>query len=275
VRRLAPSLLFLLLALPLAGCVEVEEDLGLSADGSGSYDLRIAWDAALLKRLVDLAGPEAAARLAGRPFPLRLEDWRDSLADRPGLEVRTLALDVEEGGRRVLRVFVRFRRLEDLLGWDLFARRSFAVRRETTGVSVEMDPLARVPFLDPLAQALRLREAPAPADPTPAPELDPPPFERLGVPRHRVDLAAALLAPLLGDVRLSFRVRPPGELLTVGAGGERTEHGARFVLDLETLSERSDRRMRLVYEPKPLDPVPEIEHQGDAPQPSDPMGDSR
>ena len=56
-----------------------------------------------------------------------------------------------------------------------------------------MGPLARVPYLDPLAAALAARRRPPPAATDGARELDPSPFERLGIGPHRAELAETLL----------------------------------------------------------------------------------
>ena len=77
--------------------------------------------------------------------------WRDGLAGLEGVEVRTLALEAGEGGRRTLRLRLRFRHLRDLLRWELFARRDLAVRalgpqdKPSEGELV-MRPLARIPY---------------------------------------------------------------------------------------------------------------------------------
>ena len=151
--------------------------------------------------------------------------------------------------------------MRDLFLWEPFARRSFAVRRiEAEGrpprARLEMGPLARVPYLDPLAAALAARRRPPPAQAGAARELDPSPFERLGIGPHRADLAETLLGPRLKAVRLAFRVRPPGALAEVGPGGEATAHGALFALDYEGLATGRERGMRLTWEPRPFDPDP-------------------
>lgn len=259
-----------LLAVASTGCVQVEEDLSLEADGSGTYDLQLVWDAGLLKRLVDWVGPRAAAPFRGRDLPLTRAAWQDGLDGLEGVTVRALTLEEGEGGRRTLRVQLRFRHLSDLLGWEVFARRGLTIRR----VEVEdgppraelvMTPLTRIPYLDPLLAARAARRS-APVEETgAAPELDPPPFERLGIPPHRADLAETLLGPALRDVRLAFRVRPPGALGRLGPGGKATAHGALFTWDFDALEAGRERGILLSWEPRPFDPIPEIDHEGDRP----------
>ncbi len=267
-RRVPPPGLLLLLVLALAGCVQVEEELVFDSDGSGTYDLQVVWDAAFLERLVDLVGPQAAGRFRGRDFPLTLEAWRDGLQEVEGLTVQTLTLEEGEGGLRTLHVQLRFRHLRDLFLWEPFARRSLSIRRLEDGEGhvtggLTMAPLARIPYLDPLAEARAARRKPVPEDTGGARELDPPPFERLGIPTHRAERAEALLGPRLREVRLAFRVRPPGRTLEVGPGGEATPHGVRFTLDFDAVAAGGGREMRLTWEPLPFGPVPGIAHEGD------------
>ncbi len=263
-------LLLAVLTLGLTGCVQLEEDITLDADGSGTYDLKLVWDQALLRRMVDLVGPGAAASFRGRDLPLTLEAWRDGLAGVEGVTVRTLTLEEGEGGERTLRVHLRFRHVRDLFLWEPFARRSFAVRR-VDGESEDgppraelvMAPLTRIPYLDPLAAALAARRQPPSAETGGPRELDPPPFERLGISPRQAELAETLLRPQLARVRLAFRVRPPGALEDVGATGEATQHGALFTWDFAALASDRPRALRLAWTPRPFDPIPEVDHVGD------------
>ena len=71
------ALLVLLLALSLGACVQVEEDLAFGSDGSGTYDLQVTWDAALLKRLVDLyQGPRVDLLPSGTDY--HVQRWGES-----------------------------------------------------------------------------------------------------------------------------------------------------------------------------------------------------
>ncbi len=275
-RRLPTLLAALLALLLLGGCVQAEEVVALELDGSGTYDLDLTWDAGLVRRLVELVGEDTASRLGGRAFPLTEAAWRETLEGLAGIEVQTVDVEAREGGLRHLTIRLAFDRLESLLAWELFARRTTRVvpAREAAdpqgAVAWTQDPLARVPVLDPLARALATRDRP-PAPPDGGqrfPLLDPEPLERLGLSSAKAALAARILQPALGDIVFTVRMKAPRTVRTLrmapaGAGAEGRE--ARFPLTFRDLGRHTDRRLRLTWVPRPADVVPSIDHPGDGP----------
>jgi hypothetical protein len=256
---LAPALLL------LAGCVEVREVWRLQSDGSGTYALTVRWDADLWNRIGDVVGPEALRQFEGRAFPLDARAWREGLEGLEGLTIKTLEERDAEGGKREITLVLDFRRIEDLLAWEVLSRRTIRVRFGSDGLaSWEMTPLARVPVLDALADASDAREAaPERALGSDAP-LDPPPLRRLGVLPEHEDLAAKMLAPALGKVRFTFRFEVPGRARRIGARTlDGDEAGAEQEIDFAGLKGGADRSVRFAWLPLALDTLPLVDHEGD------------
>ena len=278
-RDLLPLLSSCLLALTLAGltgCVEVEERLILGSEAGGTYELRLAWDAELLVRVNDVVGWRVARRYARGALPLDAASWRESLAGRPGLVAERV--EVEEGldGWRVLHVRVAFERLEDLLGWEVFARRDveLALRRGARadaggegGADAEdgdrarggdtatlvMRPLGRVAPLARLRGALALWRRP-PERSSSGGLREPSLAERLGILPADGDLLADVLGAQLDAAAFTFRVEVPGALLEAPRG-EVVDGVATWRLGTEP-----DGTVELRWRPRAEDRVPRLRH---------------
>lgn len=270
-------------ALLLGGCVEVDESWTFATDASGTYELTLRWNADVLQRVRDAVGRPVVDAFAGRAFPLRLEEWRDGVATLSGVEVRTLEESDAPGGWHRLHVVLGFAKVEDLLGWEVLARRSVRIGpadKDQAGkdsaardkqVRLVMEPLTRLPVLDPLLAAEEARRQPPPAaegasDPA-APPRDPPPLERLGLSDATVTLVERMLAPRLAEVRLSFRIEVAGRVRSASAPATKASGPlAEYTWRWADLAPGQSRRIEVVYVPGEFDSVPLTDHQGDDPK---------
>lgn len=266
------ALLLAALLLPLAGCVEVDEAWVFERDGSGTYALQVRWNADLLARVRGLVGDKTLAAFEGRAFPLRLEEWREGVRALHGVDVRALSEDTAPGGWRVLSTTLHFGRVEDLLAWEVLARRTIRIDApdEQRRVHLRMEPFTRLPVLDPLLAAVQAFSAPGP---TPAPppgraagDLDPPPLQRAGLPPEQQPLLDRLLGPVLGNVRLKVRVTVAGKVRSAVAPARRAEGAeAEFLWTATDLAPGRTRAVELTYVPGEFDQVPLVQHEGDLP----------
>lgn len=255
-RRLLPLLLGCLL---LAGCVEAEETWALDGEGGGIYALTVRWDAELWRRVGEVLGPQVMRRVATPGFPLRAAQWRDSLKDLQGVEVLALEESLEEGGVRRLSTRLKFRRVADLLRWEVLAGRRMQIEPPSGDAGarrlarLSMEPIVHVPVLDRVAA---LAEAP-PAAADPAAPLDPPPLVRLGLDPEALRLVGAMLKPALERVVLRVRCRLPGPLVSVRG---RLQAGQTDTVDFtwsfDDLRRRTtDRTVRLRWDVRDIDRV--------------------
>lgn len=251
--------------LSLAGCTEVDEAWTFERDGSGTYEVRVRWNADLLARLRDVVGAQALAGFEGRAFPLRLEDWRESLAGLARVDLQTLEERTEPGGWHVLRAVLRFGRVEDVLRWELLARRSLRIDPpdDERRVRVAMTPFARLPWLDPLRSAL-LAPTERGADEGPASPRDPPPLARAGIDPAQAVLLERMLRPAVEQVRLNVTVTLAGRVRSASTPATRAEGStARFTWAWSDLGAGRPRGFEIVYVPGEFDAVPLVDHAGD------------
>lgn len=249
--RLLAALLVTAAAAAASGCTEVEEAWAFERDGSGTCSLRVRWNADLLARVRGVVGDPVAARFAGRAFPLRLEEWRDGVRGLSGVDVRALDEDVEPGGWRVLRTTLHFGRVEDVLAWEVLARRTLRVEApDAEGrVHLRMEPFADLPVLDPLLAAAR---------------AEPERLAEAGVAAPERTLLERLLAPALAGLRLCVRVQVAGRLLGAAAPAVRREGAeAEFVWGAADLAPGRPRAVDLHYRPGEFDRVPLVDHVGE------------
>jgi hypothetical protein len=252
----------------LCGCVEAEEAWTLDGRGAGTYALTVRWDASLVARVGAIVGGEALRRLEGRGFPLREEAVRESLEGLDGVAVEEVAVTDLDGGRRELRARVRFRRIADLLAWEVFARRAVRVQRSAEEATWAMDPLAHVPVLGPLVEFARTRGLGAAAGEGAEDEASP--LARLGVREEDAELLGTMLRPHLQAVRFRFRVRTPGPVTSAfGRTPEEETSEAAGEVSFADLVAGRDRRVRVAWRPRSLDAVPLVEHPGDPPATAD------
>lgn len=272
VTRLLPLLLVLLTT--LCGCVEAEEEWTFDAKGGGTYELVLRWNADLWRRVEEVLGAKVMRRFAGHGFPLRPHQMRDGLAGLEGVEITRLEQRDTDSGLRELVLGLRFKRLADLLRWEVIAGRTLDVGQEArrpgekaddpAHVGFAMEPIARVPVLDTLAALLEAEAKPPPQAPQGLAERDPGPLERLGLAREASQLVYRMVKLPLEQVRLRVRVNTPGPI--VGVGGEARRDGstrADFSWDFAALrSPRTDRRVRLRWRMRTRDSAPEAKNTG-------------
>jgi hypothetical protein len=259
--RLPSAVVALFVAVVLAGCVEADETWTFDAKGGGTYALRVRWNAGLFARATALVGADAIRRLEGRGFPLRANQLRDTLAGLEGVEVTEVAEDDLEGGFRELRARVTFRRVQDLLAWEVLARRRLRLRREDGQAELAMDPLAHLPVLGPLVEAARDRGL-SPQGDADGTSSD----ERLGLRPENAELLGAMLKPHLQKSRFRFRFEPPGPVTAVGGRPTPSEEAAASVeVSFADLVAGRDRRVRVRWRPLAFDVVHEVDHAGDPP----------
>ena len=278
---LARLVVSLLLALPLAGCVELDETWELDADGGGTYALRVRWNADLFQRLTAIVGQDVVSTCEGRAFPLDAATWREGLEGLADVTIESLEEAEAEGGWREISLRLGFTRLDDLLGWELLSRRSLDLRffAASTGEDVaadrvgqgdraelRMDPFARLPVLDPLARALDAKAARDPRTPEAASRQEASPFDAWRIEASRADLVATILSPQLETIRLTVTVRPSGTVTHVGSEPVDAQDEAVVHFDFETLRRREDRGLLVRWRPRLLDRVFRIQHEGDAPE---------
>lgn len=269
----ARLLLFLLACLLLAGCVEADEDWTFDPDGGGTYALTLRWDADLWRRVGDVLGAPVMRRIAGRGFPLRLEQWRDGLAGLEGVKVLELDEKPAGGGMRQIAVRLHFRRPEDLLGWEVLARRTLRLERVPPAgagahgspqVRLLMEPLARVPVLDRVAALHAAARQPPPAAAGADVRRDPPPLARMGIGRSAGEMVWRMLAPALGRVRLGVHVTVPAPLQTVSGRPADGGRKAAFSWSFDDLGRaHTDRRVRLTWRLGPGQRLHPVDHQGE------------
>jgi hypothetical protein len=272
-RRLA-ALATVLAACLLGGCVEVDEAWKLTREGSGTYDLTLRWNADLMARVRDTVGPKVAAAFEGRAFPLRLEEWREGLKALPSVDIRRLEEQDLPGGWRELHAVLAFGRMEDLLGWEVLARRTVRVDPpdKDRQVRLHMEPLHRLPVLDPLLAAEQVLRAPPPPAELPAAARegaprDPPPLERLGLTPETLTLARRMLEPRLAEVRFTFRFELAGRVRSAAAPATKAAGSSvEYVWRWADLAPGRTRNIDVVYVPGEFDAVPLVDHQGDAPK---------
>ena len=272
--RLLP-LLVVLLAL-LSGCVEAEEEWTFDAKGGGTYELVLRWNADLWRRVEDVLGAKVMQRFADPGFPLRPAQLRDGLAGLKDVEITRLEERGTDSGLRELVLGLRFKRLSDLLRWELIAGRTLQVGQEPrrpgetaddpTHVGFVMEPIARVPVLDRVAALLEAERKPAPKPPEGLETRDPGPLERFGIAREAGTLVYRMVKLPLERVRLRVRVNTPGPI--VGVGGQVRRDGstrADFTWDFAALREaRTDRSVRLRWRMRARDVAPEAKNTGRA-----------
>lgn len=277
-RRLFARVCLMLAAALLAGCVEAEEDWTFDDKGGGVYALTLRWNADLWRRATDVLGPTVMARLEGRAFPLRAEQWRDGLAGLPGVEILELAERDTDTGLREIALRARFEHMSDLLRWEVLARRSVRVEIEPQAGEGEdadeapprcrfsMQPVARVPVLDRIAALLDAEERPPPPAEGPAATRDPPPLERLGLDRGAAEMVWRMAKQPLQSVRLRLRFHLPG--VVVRRNGKPARDASKDVeigYDFPKLRKRdSDRAVRFTWQMRAFDRAPLVEHVGDA-----------
>ena len=268
----------LLAACLFGGCVEVDEAWKLTREGSGTYDLTLRWNADALASLRSIVGPKAIAAFEGRAFPLRLEEWRDGLSTLPSVDIRKLEEQHLPGGWRELRAVLAFGKMEDLLGWEVLARRTVRIDPpdKDRQVRLRMEPLQRLPVLDPLLSAEQALRAPPPPAELPAPSRegapkDPPPLQRLGLTESQVTEAQRSLLPKLADVKFTFRFELAGRVRSAAAPATKaTGSQVEYVWRWADLAPGRSRAIDVVYVPGEFDVVPLMDHQGDAPKPDGP-----
>jgi hypothetical protein len=256
------------LALALAGCVEVDEDWKFTRDGSGTYELTLKWNADLLARVRDAVGAPVLAKFEGRAFPLRLEEWREGLKSLPHVEIKRLEERDLPGGWHELRAHLAFGALQDLLGWEVLSRRTVRIDPPTGErlVKLHMTPLTHLPVLDPLRAAEEARRAPPPPAEGEGAHRDPPPLERLGVDAATQVLVERMLAPLLANVRFTFRLELAGRVRSASAPATKASGStAEYTWKWADLAPGRLRSIDVTYVPGEFDTVPLSAHVGDAP----------
>lgn len=252
----------------LGGCLHVEESFTFARDsreGGGTYALSVRWNADLLQRVRDVVGPAVLERFQGRPFPLRLEEWRESLRALDHVDLKALEETVEPGGWRTLRTVVGFGRLEHLMAWEPLAGRSLSVEgpEGDRPARLRMAPFARLPLIDRLRAAADARAAPDPVERAPR---DLPPLERLGVEPGQAALLERLLTPALADLRLLSRITVAGRVRGASANAQRAEGSeAAFLWRWADLVAGSTRALEVTWTPGEFDAVPLWEQAGEAP----------
>ena len=267
--RLLP--LLLACAVLLTGCVEVEEAWTLDDKGGGTFDLRVRWDADLWRRVSEVLGPRVMGRLSGPSFPLRSAQWRDGLRHLKGVDI----LELEEGdagdGRRQIATKLKFGHLRDLLAWEVLARRSTRVELEAgkpgepRHCRLRMQPLVRVPVLDPLAALLNAEEKPPAAAEGAAAPRDPPPLDRLGLERAAAEMVWRMLKLPLAKAKLTFQFRAPGDVTHArGKGAGQARRSVDFSYDFASLRKaETDRSLDFTWRVLEFDEPPLLRHQGD------------
>ena len=272
--RLA-TLLAAIFALALGGCVEVDEAWKFARDGSGTYDVTVRWNADLLARVKDAVGPNVMSAFEGRAFPLRLEEWREGLKPLPHVEVKRLEERDVEGGWHEIHAVVAFGTLQDLLGWEVLSRRTLRIDPPNADrlVKIHMTPLTRLPVLDALRAAEEARKTPPPAAEAENAQRDPPPLERLGVDAATQVLVERMLAPVLPDVRFTFRFELAGRVRSASAPATKaTGSSVEYVWRWEDLVPGRSRSIDVTYVPGEFDTVPLTANTGDAPAPAEAAG---
>lgn len=283
-RRLLP--LLLLFALVLPGCVEAEETWDLDRKGGGAYELTLRWNADLWRRVRGVLGAKVMGRVAGEGFPLRPELWRDGLKNLPGVTIEDCSERDTDTALRELHVRVTFKRLADLLGWEVLARRTVRLEVEKPEKGSEaspratftMEPIARVPVLDRIADLVEAVEKPPAKAEGAAAARDPPPLARIGIERTAADMVWRLVKLPLGKVKLTSRVRLPGDLVSRQgrpAGEETREAVYHWGFD-DLRAVDTDRTIRLRWRMLAFDETPAVDHKGTKdPRPRAPDGSKR
>lgn len=100
--RLAP-----LLALLVAGCVNLDEEIWLSADGSGRAHIVYAHSLQLLRTAI----PHG---LGPKPIPLDPQELLGDLKDASGVTIDSATQRLDEKGQRIIDARIRFRKIENL-----------------------------------------------------------------------------------------------------------------------------------------------------------------
>jgi hypothetical protein len=271
----------------LGGCAEVEEQWVLGEKGGGTWTLSLRWNADLWRRVRGVLGPAVTDRLRGRALPLRPQAWRDSLAGVEGVTIVECEERDTDTGMRELRVQLRFEKLRALMQWELMRRRTVRVETRPAPGAAEndpplcrfaMEPIARVPVLDPLAALLEARDNPPPAAEGAAAARDPSPLARLGLEEEAAGLVWKMVKPQLDKVRLRFAFRPPFGIesirdLAVARGTEE----AVFDFDFAALRDpRTDRTAVFTWQMRAFDEAPLVVQQGDRdPRARGPEGHTR
>ena len=253
------DLLLLLLGVLLTGCVEVEEQVTLGSAGGGTYELRLAWDADLVHRVNEVVGRRVARRFARGALPLDAVAWRESLEGCSGLRAERVEVEALDDGRRELRLRVAFERLEDLVAWEVFGRRSIEVEKIDDRARLRMKPLRRAPPLDRVLDALALwREAPTRSAAGGLREASP--AERIGILPADGEVLAELLETELARARFVFRLDLP-EPLEKAPGAERDGRRATWRFGVEALGRQgSGGAIDLTWQPRAFDRVPRVHH---------------
>ena len=260
-------LLAVLACLLLAGCVEAEEVWTLDGEGGGTYALSVQWDADLWRRVGEVLGPTVMRRFADPGFPLRAAQWRDGLRGLAGVEIVSLEETAGEGGARRIATTLKFRRVEDVLRWELLAGRRVRIQPPDPAggdrpvATWAMEPLARVPILDAVAAVAEAEARPPPPAGAGPAELDPPPLARLGLDRTAAGLVAAMLRPALERAVLRVRLELPGRVVGLrgqpaGDVGPTAAFSWSFA-DLRLAA--TDRTVRCRWEVRDIDRVPAVD----------------
>jgi hypothetical protein len=254
-----------LAALAAAGCVETEEAWTFDSTGAGTYALTVRWNADVWSRVGGIFGADALRRVEGRSFPLHADEWRDGLRGLEGVTVEALAEKDLPGGVREISVHLRFRRVQDLLKWEVLSRRSIRIDRQEDGnVRLRMEPLARVAVVDRLAAIQAVRDG----TPGGTGRLPPPVLADLGVREEDAQLVATMLKPYLDRMHFTFSIETPGPMRTIGdapVADEKTK--ATFEFTFDDFVKGRDRSLRCTWRPLALDRPPSVEHVGDAAPP--------
>lgn len=270
--RLLPATCCAVAALLLAGCVEVDEQWTFDTRGGGTYALEVAWDADLWRRAHRAVGPKGTRMLVGRgAFPLSAAQVRDGLVGLEGVKLEAATDGVRADGRRVLSLRVAFRALDDLLKWEVLARRRMHLRVERDGdgedaprrARFSMEPLTYVPVLDTVL-ALRARyerEASQPAGPESL-------RRRLDLDPERAKLIWDMVRLPLAKTRIRVRVDTPGDALEQDGSPVRgASRSTTFTFDWARLRATPRRRgVSLAWHMSELDTLRPVRHRMPAPR---------
>ena len=273
-RLLLASALFALLG--LSGCVEAEEEWAFDEKGGGTYALTVRWNADLWRRVGDVLGARVMKRLVGDPFPLRRSAWADGLRGLEGVEVLSLEQGDTENGMRQIAAKLKFKRVADLLGWEVLARRTIRMgpapapgekpsREKPAICKLYMEPIARVPVVDRVGALLNAVEKPPAKAEGPAAAQDPGPLERFGLERETADLVWRMVKLPLARVKLTVRLKVLGEIVEENeqpalVRGRTFERSWDFAA---LRNPKSDRRVRFAWRPRAFDIAPTVKHTGD------------
>jgi len=259
--------------------VEAEEDWRFDAKGGGTYALTVRWNADLWRRVGEVLGPKVMASLSGRAFPLRKAQWADGLKGLDGVEVLSLAESDTDTGLREISARVKFRALEDLLAWEVLARRTMRVAsdepdddagvarpsKEVAICNFYMEPIAHVPVLDRVGALLNALDRPPPPAEGAAAARDPGPLDRLGLESDAAELVWHMVKLPLAGARLRVQVHVLGEIIEED-GHLRLNRGRVLKREWDFAALRKGETKRTVHfawRPRSLDVAPFAKQRGD------------